>query len=127
MSNNQITNNKKKFDIYDRCFNFASKTAQILQSLPKNPFITEYIKQLLRSSGSIGANLTEADGAISKKDFINKLCIARKEAKESIHWLKLINSISTGGNEALKNLIQENTEIMLILSKIIQNTQRNDK
>ena len=117
----------KKFDIYDRCFNFASKTAQILQSLPKNPFITEYIKQLLRSSGSIGANLTEADGAISKKDFINKLCIARKEAKESIHWLKLINSISTEEIKALKDLIQENTEIMLILSKIIQNTQRNDK
>ena len=117
----------KKFDIYDRCFNFASKTAQILQSLPKNPFITEYIKQLLRSSGSIGANLTEADGAISKKDFINKLCIARKEAKESIHWLKLIQSVSDIQQISLDGLIQENTEIMLILSKIIQNTQNNSK
>lgn len=117
----------KKFDIYDRCFAFAAKIAQILLSLPKNPFISEYTKQLIRSSGSIGANLTEADGAITKKDFINKLCIARKEAKESIHWLKLIQSISIEENEELKNLIQENTEIMLILSKIIQNTQKNDK
>ena len=117
----------KKFDIYDRCFTFSANVAQTLQSLPKNIFVSEYVKQLVRSSGSIGANLTEADGAISKKDFINKLCIARKEAKESIHWLKLINSISTEKNKALKDFIQENTEIMLILSKIIQNTQNNSK
>ncbi len=119
--------NPKKFDIYDRCFIFASKTAQILLRMPRNPFIDEYVKQLIRSSGSIGANLTEADGAISKKDFINKLCIARKEAKESIHWLKLIHSISSVNGNLLNGLIQENTEIMLILSKIIQNTQNNSK
>ena len=117
----------KKFDIYDRCFAFAGKVNQTLQHLPKNPFINEYIKQLIRSSGSIGANLTEADGAISKKDFINKLCISRKEAKESIHWLKLILSASTQDNTTLENLIQENIEITLILSKIIQNTQNNSK
>ena len=117
----------KKFDIYDRCFVFASKTAQALQHLPRNPFISEYINQLIRSSGSIGANLTEADGAISKKDFMNKLCIARKEAKESIHWLKLIQAISAEKNTVLKDLIQESIEIVLILSKIIQNTEKNGK
>lgn len=122
----QISNGtKRKFDIYNRVFRFTEQTAQVLNALPKNIFINEYIKQIIRSSGSVGANLTEADGAITKKDFINKLAIARKEAKESLHWLNLIRATSPNIPPSLDNLIQENTEIVLILSKIIINTQKN--
>ena len=122
--------NKKQFDIYNRVFDFAVKTVKFLDKLPKSTASFEYSKQLIRSSGSIGANLEEADGALSRKDFVNKLGIARKEAKESKHWLRLIESTSSIKGQDLKEemswLIQENTEIMLILNSIITKTKENN-
>ena len=103
------------------------KVVKFLDQLPKNIALLEYSRQLIRSGGSIGANIEEADGALSKKDFVNKMGIARKEAKESKHWLRLIESTSSLKEKTLEEelhwLIQENTEIMLILSSIIKNTQ----
>ena len=122
--------NKKQFDIYNRVFDFAVKTVKFLDKLPKSTASFEYSKQLTRSSGSIGANLEEADGALSRKDFVYKLGIARKEAKESKHWLRLIESTSSIKGQDLKEemswLIQENTEIMLILNSIITKTKENN-
>ncbi len=77
--------NEKKFDIYDRTLEFAVRVALFIDKLPKGIASVEYAKQLIRSSGSIGANMEEADGAVSRKDFVNKVGIARKEAKESGH------------------------------------------
>lgn len=89
----------------------------------------EYGRQLIRSSGSIGANIEEADGALTKKDFINKIGISRREAKESRHWLRLIKTVVTPHDESdrkeLDWLINESTELLLILSSIIKKTQEN--
>ena len=84
---------KKKFDIYDRVFKFSVRTAKFLSKLPNNVIATEYSRQLIRSSGSMGANLAEADGALTKKDFINKVGISRREARESKHWLELLKAV----------------------------------
>jgi four helix bundle protein len=78
----------------------------------------EYVKQVIRSSGSVGANYIEANEALSKKDFFMQIKICRKEAKESRYWLKLI-----GANESIgeKNaLIQEATELMNIFGAILR-------
>ncbi|MDP8211801.1 MAG: four helix bundle protein [Candidatus Zapsychrus exili] len=118
---------RKKFDIYDRAFTFAVNCAKLIKGLPKEIILIEYMRQLVRSSGSIGANLEEADGALTKRDFVYKVAISRREAKESRHWLKLIKVISENKSfeKEIDALIKESTEILLILSKIINNTKNN--
>ena len=118
--------NNKNYDIYARAFGFAVKVANFLETLSKQTVFIEYSRQLIKSSGSIGANISEADGALTKRDFVNKMGIARREAKESRHWLKLIEAIGSFKNEGTKKelswLINESTEILLNLSTIITNT-----
>lgn len=121
---------KKDFDIYDRAFKFAVRTAKIIDQLPLTQTTREYSKQLIRASGSIGANLEEADGALTRKDFINKIGISRREARESRHWLKLLEATVNCANKTIEDeirwLINESKEIMLILSSIIRNTKDSD-
>ena len=122
---------KKRFDIYDRAFNFAVRAVKFLDKLPQSMAAVEYSRQLIKASGSIGSNMAEADGALSKKDFINKVGIARREARESKHWLRLIEAtVATKGQfdkEELHWLINESTELMLILSAIIKNSQEQER
>jgi four helix bundle protein len=121
MGNNK---NQKEKNIYERSFVFAVCVAEISKKIPDSHEAKIYKNQLLRSSASIGANLAEADGSLTKNDFLNKIAIARKEAKESRYWLKLIERIfPIVDKEALKQLIEECYEIILILSKIIINTR----
>ena len=112
-----------KFDIYERSIKFAVKMAKVIRALEKDMVLNEYTKQLVRSSSSIDANLTEADGALTRKDFIHKIGIARKEAKETNYWLQLINSLGLKNYPELQDLQKESKEIMLILSSIIIKTQ----
>lgn len=121
----------KKRDIYDRVLKFASKVALVLRKVPNSLEIVEYKKQLIRSSSSIGANLWGADAALTKKDFVNKLVVARKEAKESHYWLRFF-SITLGGckesfMEILPDLEKESNELVLILSAIIDKTRKKDQ
>ena len=119
--------NERKFDIYDRAFKFAVRSAQFIKALEKNIIVIEYSKQLIRSSASIGANLEEADGALSRKDFVNKIGIARREARESHHWVRLIQAVANFTEKSHKEeagwLLNESKEIMLILSSIINKTK----
>jgi len=81
-------------------------------------------KQLIRSSGSIGANYREANEALSKKDFLMRMKISRKEAKESIYWLRLINdSNDLDNSEKAMSLLQEATELKKILSAILEKSK----
>ena len=97
---------KKDFDIYDRAFKFAVRTAKIIDQLPLTQTTREYSKQLIRASGSIGANLEEADGALTRKDFINKIGISRREARESRHWLKLLEATVNFANKMIEDEIR---------------------
>ena len=119
--------NEEAYDIYDRAFDFAVKSDKLLDKLHKSMAIMEYSKQLIKASGSIGANIEEADGVLTRRDFINKMGIARRESRESRHWLRLIEATASFKEqvekEELKWLIKESTEIMLILNSIIENTE----
>ena len=91
--------------------------------LPKSPAGSVIMKQLIRAGTSIGANMEEADGAASKKDFINKVLIARKEARETRYWLLLIEKAelihNVNNKQELEKLIKEAYELMKILSSIV--------
>ena len=82
------------------------------------------MNQILRSGTSIGANVEEAQGAQSKKDFISKLSIAQKEARETLYWLRLIAKSEMQSSEKMIPIIQEADEIMRILSAIIVSARK---
>ncbi len=110
---------KKKYDLEDRTLQFAKDVRKFVQKIPKNLQNTEDGRQLIRSSGSIGANYIEANETIGEKDFLMRIKISRKEAKESAFWLKLLN-IGKELETEQHRLIQEPTELMLILSAIMR-------
>ncbi len=82
--------NSKQYDLEERTLMFAKDVILFVKRLSMTITNIELIKQIVRSSGSVGANYIEANEALSKKDFIMRIKICRKEAKESRYWLKLI-------------------------------------
>jgi four helix bundle protein len=112
---------KRIYDIRDRILEFAKQALVVCKRLPKTPECDGIRKQLANAATSIGANFEEADGAITKKDFINKVCISRKEAKEARYWLRIVNDTIFINNEIGKH-IKESEEIINILSAIIRNS-----
>jgi four helix bundle protein len=113
--------NSKQYDLEDRTLQFALRVRKFLKALPKTLSNIEDGKQLLKSSGSVGANYIEANESLSKKDFILRIKICRKEAKESQYWLKLIDSIDNQNYEQERmGLIQETTELTNIFGSIIR-------
>jgi four helix bundle protein len=79
----------KQYDLEERTYIFAMKVIKRVRRLPKGMIYSEIGKQLLRSAGSVGANYIEANESLSKKDFIMRVKISKKEAKESKYWLRL--------------------------------------
>lgn len=117
-----MKHNSKTYDLEDRTFKYASDVRKLIKAISKTPVNFNDINQLLRSSGSVGANYIEANEALSKKDFIHRLKICRKEAKESRYWLKLINIDSNSSQSLLtdkEKLIDESTQLLKIFSSII--------
>ena len=114
-----MTNNKKKFDLEERTLNFAKDVIKLCQNLPKNIINLKLIDQIIRSAGSVGANYREANDALGKKDFAHRLRISRKEAKETIYWLKLLKEANLKKANTINQLIDECTELRNILSAII--------
>jgi len=82
--------NSNKYDLEERTYKFAGRVQDYIKALPKTISNFEYGKQLIRSSGSQGANYMEANAASSRKDFGNKIFICKKEAQETKHWLRML-------------------------------------
>ncbi len=122
MTNSQ--NSKPVYDLEERTFQFAKNVRIFLKTLPSTMANIEDGKQLIRSSGSIGANYREANEALSKKDFLMRVKISRKEAKESIYWLRLIYETNNLRNSAeAKSILQEADELKKILSSIVEKSK----
>src|SRR6185295_18226894 len=104
------------YALEQRTLRFAQAVRMFAKHLPRTIGNTEDAKQLVRSSGSVGANYREANGALGRKDFVMRLRIARKEAKESNYWLQLVDSLSDELIEKGRaELMQEATELTSIL------------
>jgi four helix bundle protein len=114
--------NPKLYDLEERTLEFAKAVRIFVKSLPKTISNFEDIKQLVRASGSIGANYIEANECLSKKDFLMRIRISRKEAKEARYWLNLIN-VEKDDETKRQELIKEATELMMILSAIMRKSQ----
>lgn len=114
----------KQYDLEERTLEFAKRVRFFIKRLPKTISNIEDGKQLARASGSVGANYIEANEALSKKDFIMRAKISRKEAKESRYFLKLIDTNEDKELEKEREyLIKEATELMNIFGSIIRKSE----
>lgn len=122
---NFLHQEKRRYDLEDRTFEFARNVRHFLYRIKTTDIQIEDKKQLIRSSGSVGANYIEANEAISEKDFLLRIKICRKEAKESHYWLRLFwNEAGMNDGETLKDLIQEALELTKIFGAIANNYKR---
>ncbi|MFC4391936.1 four helix bundle protein [Flavobacterium quisquiliarum] len=114
----------KPYNLEERTFLFAKECRIYIRTLPKTTSNIEDGKQLVRSSGSVGANYIEANENLGDKDLLFRLKIARKEAKESKFWLQLLNDLNPDQKELSESLLFEIEELRKILSAIITKTSK---
>lgn len=110
---------KHEFDLEKRTFVFSKEVIELCKQLPHNVITREIVGQLIRSSGSVGANYREANDALSKKDFNHRIKITRKEAKETCYWLELLQVANPEFDKSIKILLNESVELKKIFSAII--------
>ena len=114
---------KPNYDLEERTFAFSKAVRMFAKTLPRTIANIEDAKQLIRSSGSVGANYREANEALSKKDFSMRIRLSRKEAKECCYWLRLIRDTNTLPNAGeAYGLLREAEELTKILSSIAAKT-----
>ena len=116
----------RKPDLEDRTLKFASDIVGFIEQIPRSIPNNEIAKQVVRSAGSVGANYIEANEALGKKDFLLRLRICRKEAKETAYWLKLI-LVSDVLNDKRNMLLQEANELTKIFGAIVTKLQASEK
>ncbi len=108
-----------RFDLEERTLAFAKKVILLCKQLPQNTIAREIVAQLIRASGSVGANYREANDALSKKDFSHRIKITRKEAKESCYWLDLLLEATPELESEIRKLSKEASELKRIFSAIV--------
>ncbi len=113
----------EKQKIKERTYSFALEVIKFVKNLPYNTATISLGRQLIRSGTSIGANIEEAQGASSRKDFINRINIAKKEARETRYWLRLINDARIAKSNNLPELLSEINEIINILTVIVKTSE----
>ncbi|PIZ96829.1 MAG: four helix bundle protein [Candidatus Magasanikbacteria bacterium CG_4_10_14_0_2_um_filter_33_14] len=119
------TNDKKVYDLVERTSKFGGDIIDFVKTLVRDNVNNRLIDQIVRSATSIGANYMEADGAESKKDFIHKISICKKESKETEHWLKMLAKANENRIEECRKLWKEVHELTLIFSSIINKSKYN--
>jgi four helix bundle protein len=115
----EIPGSARGYDLEERTLKFAQDVIAFVNKVPKTLSNVEVSKQLVRAAGSVGANYIEANESLSKKDFIMRIKICRKEAKESRYWLKLM-ICPKELEEEQRRLIQESTELTKIFGAILE-------
>ena len=111
-----------------RTFRFATRIVKLCQALDSTPGVSRTLaNQLLRSGTSIGANIEEANGSQSRADFIAKMYIACKEARETHYWLRLLSATEIVPKSRLKEITEESNQLVAILTSIVKKTRKNDK
>lgn len=111
-----MTNNK--YDLEERTSKFGSEIIGFCKRVEVNEVTKPLINQLVRSGTSVGANYMEANGADSQKDFRNKISICKKEAKETMHWLRMMAVAVPEKIEESRELWKEAHELSLIFGAI---------
>jgi four helix bundle protein len=114
---------KSKYDIHERIYKFILRVIKVVNSLPKTASNSVVSQQLLKCATSIGANDQEADGTLTKKDFVHCYTIVRKEIKETNFWLRLIEDTNPILKSKMGLITKEGHELAAITSGIINSTK----
>ena len=118
----QANERKQEYDLEERTYQFALRVRRLVKRLPRTVGNYEDGKQLIRSSGSVGANYIEANESLGEKDFLLHIKISRKEAKESHYWLRLLDLEACPELEGERcAILQEAKELTLIFGAIFRN------
>ena len=118
------TPNQRRYDLEDRTYQFAKQVRAFVKQLPRTICNQQDVPQLVKASGSVGANYIEANEALSKKDFRMRIKISRKESKESRYWLRLVDTQEDARLDAERDrLIQESSELTRIFSSILHKSE----
>jgi len=112
-----------QYDLEERTLKFARHTVSFCKELPKSAIDGEIAKQLVRAATSVGANYIEANEALSKRDFLTRIKICRKEAKESGYWLKLLEVNTSKLKSEQEMLMKESAELTKIFGAIVVKSQ----
>ncbi len=113
----------RPYDLGERTFLFAQEVRSLVKQLERTLANVEDARQLVRASGSVGANYIEANEALSKKDFAMRIKISRKEAKESGFFLRLLDNSAQPLDERRGKLVQESGELVSIFTAILRKTE----
>jgi four helix bundle protein len=105
--------------------NFAKNIIKLVISITQKDIKLVVGKQLMRAGTSIGANIEEAQGGFSKRDFTHSMNIAKKEAREALYWLRLLEEFDSVNIIQVKQLINDCTELVKILTSIVKTSQQN--
>lgn len=116
---------KTNYPLEKRTAKFGEDILRFCKSLKQDTINRPLISQIVRSSTSVGANYMEANGASSRKDFINKIFICRKEIQETKHWLQMLAVCHEDRKPEIRSLWKESQELTLILSKIVSTARKN--
>ena len=113
-------------DIIERTFSFACRVVKLCKYMEKQGNVSRTLaNQLLRSATSVGANVEEAQAGQSKADFIAKMYISCKEARESLYWLRLLSKTEIIPNDKLTDLTDEAKQLVAIITTITKNARAN--
>ena len=121
----QTVPGKPPHDIAERAAVFADRCIQVALALPDNGVAWELQKQLSRSGASVGANLAERKGVLSKPEFNHKVSISLREAHETLYWPERIANAALLPRERLEPLMEEGNEIVSILTTMLKNARKN--
>ena len=117
----------KVYDLEERTGKFGESVIEFARTIPKEIVTIPLIGQLVRAGTSVGSNYCEADCAESRRDFEHKLGICAKEAKETMHWLRMIARAVPALQEGSEKLRREVNELRLIFISIIRKTRSNER
>ena len=111
-------------DIVDRTFAFAVRVVKLSQAVERSAVNRALVMQLMRAATSIGANVEEAQAGQSRADFISKMSIACKEAREANDWLRVLVASEILAASRLTELLDESNQLVAILTTIVKNARR---
>ena len=110
---------ERQFDLEERTARFGEAVVTFVKTIPFGPVNSPLISQLVRSGTSVGANYCEADDAVSKKEFFQKIGTCKKEARETKHWLRMLAAAEPNRKVDIRALWQEAKELHLIFTAIL--------
>jgi four helix bundle protein len=116
-----------KYDLIERTATFGERIIDFAKKIPRNPVTLPLISQLVRAGTSVGANYCEADNACSKRDFVNKIGLCKKESRETSHWLRMIaKADNVLQNDLGQRLTKKANELNLIFAAIVKKCKANE-